>query len=141
MYKPKWFEAQELVPPEIYELYFDDSLIFIDNRILITLDYIREYFGKPVLVNNWHNGGNLKERCLRLWNTKTGAKLSQHKLGCAVDYNVDGYTSEEVRQEILANQDNTFFKYITRMELGTSWVHNDIKTLYLPQQRIHTFNP
>lgn len=141
MYKPKHFIVQELVPKEIYDRYKEDSLIFIDNRILITLDYIRDYFNVAVLVNNWHQGGLLDERCFRLWSTSTGARLSQHKLGKAVDYDVVGLTAEEVRQEILANQDSTFFKYITRMELGTSWNHNDVKSIYEPQQRIYTFNP
>ena len=140
--KPTHFTAQELVPQAIYDHYGDDSFMFIDNKILITLDLIREYFKSPVIVNNWHKGGNLENRCFRSWDTRVGARLSQHKLGKAVDFNVVGLTADEIRKEIIENQDNIFFESIMRMELGTSWVHIDIKPIDSSyQKRIYLFSP
>lgn len=43
MYKPKYFKWYELMPSKEYEPYW---LILMDDRILITADEIREYYGR-----------------------------------------------------------------------------------------------
>ena len=58
--------------------------------MLQDLDLLREIWGKPLVVNNWHNGGHYKEsglRCNRdsLVKTKTEPYMSGHILGCAFD--------------------------------------------------------
>jgi len=52
-YEPKHFKIQEFVDRETYNMYGDSSIRFVDARIIITADKIREYFGKSMTINNW----------------------------------------------------------------------------------------
>lgn len=131
-YQPKHFVVQELVPPEVYSDLKNEkySLTQIMNpKLLITADSIREYFNKPMTINNWFLGGEFTLRGFRPKNCPIGAVNSRHKFGDAIDFDIEGMTAEQVRQEILKNQKNTAFKYITRMENGVNWVHIDLKPI------------
>jgi hypothetical protein len=52
IYKPVYFELEELVCPHIFYKWGDWVWQFFDERILKNLDWIRERNG-PVFVNNW----------------------------------------------------------------------------------------
>jgi len=99
-------------------------LLFQSNA-LIALEKLREFFGVPVTVNNWHIGGSFQYRGYRPPNCKVGAKISQHKFGNAFDCDIKGYTAEEARQKILANQDDPLLMKIMRLEGNVKWVHID----------------
>jgi hypothetical protein len=104
MYIPKYFKLYELVGPEFYALVTKQKLeqkafgIF-DTYLLITADLLRERYGTAT-INNWFNGGSLKERGLREMNTGTGAVLSAHKFARAFDMNFKNATAEEVREDM-----------------------------------------
>jgi len=128
-YIPKHFVTQELVYPEIYRKLGDKALLLMSDKILITADKLRDFFGVPVTINNWHTGGQFQNRGLRDKNSSVGALKSEHKLGNALDLDVQGKTSEQVRKIILANKNNEAFKFITRMELKVNWTHIDCKDI------------
>ena len=138
-YEPKYFKAYELVPPEVYKVLGKKSFLCLDYYILKTIDEVKICFGmKPVIINDWHWGGNKKYRGFRPGNCKVGAKYSQHKFGRAVDLTVKGVSSFDVRTEIINHPFH--FTHITAVEVGISWVHFDVRPTKEPY-RIETFKP
>lgn len=119
------FGVKELVPPSVYNALGEKSIILMDWRILYTLDSAREIFNAPIIVNNWHTGGKFTQRGFRD-DVNTGAKYSQHRYGRAVDFDVKGVSAEEVRKEIIRNQNN-YFSHITVLESDVKWVHMDCR--------------
>ena len=122
MYRPKYFQWYELMPSKKYQNYW---LILMDERILITLDEVRKYYGRPVTVNNWYWGGKFNSRGWREQNDQDGATLSQHKFGRAVDFDVYQIPAEEVRNDIRKGK----FPLITCIERDVSWVHIDVRNV------------
>lgn len=133
--KSKYFKIQELVSKQTYEKYGEKSWIFLDERLILTLDALREYFNDPITVNNWLWGGNLQQRGLRTncdeivknKTLKNSLYVSQHCLGKAVDFNVKNHTVKDVYKVILENP--KAFPYIKRIEninKTPTWVHIDI---------------
>ena len=130
--KSKYFKIQELVSEQVYKKYGEKSWLFIDEKLIKTLDLLREHFNKPVIVNNWYFGGNLHQRGLRankdeIVANKKDYYISQHCLGKAVDFNVKGLTAQEVYDEIIKNKDK--FYLISRIENiknTPTWCHIDV---------------
>jgi uncharacterized protein YcbK (DUF882 family) len=129
-YLPKHFSVNELVPPEVYAEMHDAAIILLDDRILRILDAVRDHFGVPVVVNNYHTGGTLRQRGLRTVMVSGGAKHGAHFYGRAADFDVQDMTADMVRHEILANKSLDDFDLITGMETGISWVHLDCANRY-----------
>ncbi len=119
-YTPRYFKWHEFMPSAEYERLW---LWLIDDRILRTMDAIREHYGKPVTINNWFWGGQYKERGLRSMTTTTGAKYSQHKFGRAVDFHIVGIPAETIRNDIRKG----LFPLITCIEKDVNWVHIDVR--------------
>jgi hypothetical protein len=126
----KHFKIQEFVPQEIYEKYGDYCIYKIDDKILTVADSIREYFNQPMTINNWSSGGQFSYRGYRPDNYENKASKSAHYFGKAIDFDIQGYEPEEIRQEIIKNYKK--FPFITRMEhIDTktgkpiNWVHID----------------
>lgn len=134
MYKCKHFIIQELVPEHIYDKRGDKAWELLDQRALITLDALRERFGYTT-VNNWSMGGNREWSGLRTYNSPYFSETSQHSFGRAFDCIFQGRIAEDVRQYILANPKE--FPYITSVELGTSWLHFDVRNT----DAVKTFYP
>ena len=96
--KSPFFSVKELVCKHVYERYGENAAMFLDEKLIETLNVIREQIlCAPMTVNNWHAGGNFTQRGLRcniceLVKSKTDAGklyLSAHMLGKAVDCNVE----------------------------------------------------
>jgi hypothetical protein len=138
------FLVEEFVPQKVYEKYGDSSLWFVDPKIVNIAQLLREYFGKPMTINNWHNGGNFNYRGFRddsfyyqwdsdlsAYKSKRKGKLSQHRFGRGIDFNVSGLTSDEVRESILQNEEMWMDAGVTTLEDGAyapTWCHLDIRT-------------
>lgn len=130
--KSKYFKIQELVSDGVYKKYGDKSWEFIDDRLVETLDQLREFFGRPITVNNWYFGGNLSQRGYRankdpMVNGKSGYYCSQHCMGRAVDFNVKDLSTQEVYNMIVDNIDK--FPHIKRLEhidTAKTWTHIDL---------------
>ena len=134
IYKPKYFELYELMPPELYTY---DMMVseearerafvnYFDEKLLITIDIIRgEIIKAPLICNTWFQDGNRKYSGLRPTNCAIGTEMSQHKLGKAVDLVSNKYTAEEMRQMIKDNEH--LLPYPIRIEKDVNWLHVDCK--------------
>ena len=141
----KYFNIRELVCKHVYDKFGENAWQFFDYRLLAVLLDIREMLGKPIVVNNWHKGGEYSQRGLRcnicpIVKEKTSLEkvyVSAHMQGMAVDFHIPGMTSEEVRQAIVAKK--VALSYPIRIERDTDgWVHIDVRTDNL--QMITWFN-
>lgn len=158
MHKCKYFGIHELVYPSLYKEYeklgkLDTLWYAFDDRLLITLDALREAFG-PIIVNDWKNGGQFRESGLRDMSTTTGAKLSQHKFGRAADAKFKNISAEKVRikmkelglfdtpmpsPELMEKDDPRYpFRYIRCIEWADdmSWFHFDVRNGHGPNDTI-----
>jgi hypothetical protein len=131
-YEPKHFKPQEFLPPTIY------SLMVMDPRILWTLDSLRDYFKKPISINNWFEKGPFSQRGFRN-DPNTGAPLSQHRFGRACDFDIKGTSAEEFRSLAKSGALNHELTYITRIEENTTWCHIDCAAI--PGTEILFFKP
>jgi len=145
-YKCKHFKLHEFVSQDVKTIYGLNAWQFLDPRLLYTADRIREHFGAPMTINNWHwklkkskseeesqailnSPGVFDQRGLRSPWCREGAILSQHRFGRALDFDIRGFSAEQVRQEILKEQNCEKFRYISVMEDCTNWVHVDIRQM------------
>ena len=127
IYTPKHFRIEEMVPESFFGAYRHRGPLLwmvFDQGLLITADALRDRYGK-IEANTWLWGGQYQERGLRLWGTQTGAPLSQHLFGRALDVAPQETTAEEIRQDIRKPSKWEAWKYIRRIEEGTSWLHFD----------------
>ncbi len=142
MYLPKHFCIQEFVPPDVYAKWGEKSIMFIDERVLITADKLRDFLG-PMIVNTWHSQklikayGLRKESGLRSMTTSTGAEWSQHKFGRAADALFALHSAEEVRTYVMSHQYE--FPHIGCIEDDVSWFHFDVRNTV--SQRIEVVKP
>lgn len=140
MYKTTFFKPQELVSKWLFDNINRDIIFqLFDNRLLLTIDYLRTRYGKMV-INNWSTGGNLNDCGFRDSNSKTGTIFSQHRYGRAIDLHPTETTVDLIRSDIINKKYPDTFKYITCIEMDVSWLHidcrnhsvlnNDIKLIY-----------
>lgn len=144
MYTCKYFGIKELVCPDWYHFAskrggVDKLWVMLDERILQTIDKLRDKFG-PIIINNWGAGGPRKESGLRVFDTPTGAACSPHKVGKAVDFLCKNCSPKEVYEEFAAAgctkpgfRDRTDdaaapWKLLARYEYfpGMTWTHIDV---------------
>ncbi len=133
-YKPKHFLAYELVPPNVYKDRGEKSFQLLDNRALITLDALRDAYGR-ITVNNYKWGGDRQWSGLRTPDSPYYSPYSQHTFGRAFDCIFSNTNAEIVRQDILKNPDR--FPFITFLEMDISWLHFDTRNI----DRITTWSP
>jgi hypothetical protein len=136
----KDFTLAEFVPPSIYEKYLEKSVWFIDPRIVIMAQFIRDRFGKPITINNYLSGGNYQYSAFRDTACTIGAVNSQHRHGRAFDFRIKGITPEEVRQDIIKNFPAYRETGLTTIEADTdTWVHVDCRFTNQPTLLIVPF--
>lgn len=136
----KHFIIQELVDKSTYEKYGQSCWQLFPQDSLKMLAGVREFLGIPLTVNNWHKGGSFQYSGYRPKYCTVGAPLSYHRKGMAFDCK-GSLTAQEMRDMIMADQDNPLLEKLTRMENMVSWLHVDCKPLIAPQKRIYLFNP
>ncbi len=129
MYKCNNFTLEELLPKTLFrDLEEQNKLqigwLLFDERLLKTLDLIRDCFG-PVTVNDWKWGGTNQYRGFRPAVCHIGSKYSQHKYGRACDCIFKNHTADDVRSKIIASPDD--FPLIRGIEMGVSWLHFDVR--------------
>ncbi len=137
-YKCVHFKIQELVDKETFQALGESAWMLFDRNLLGAMDRIRERYDVEITVNNWATGGPFSQRGFRSSDSTTGAKLSGHRRGQNLDFDVKGKTADWVRKDILDNKDHIDFMLITRMEVGISWVHIGVENV---PGRILLFNP
>ena len=128
-YKPKYFILQEWLPKDFYEQnisrYGDRLWLMFDDRILWTYDRLRERYGR-IIMNDWFWGGRHQYRGWRPFDCPVGAKLSQHKFGRAGD-GIFLQPAANIRQDILYDEFDNDFQYISVIEKDVSWLHLDCR--------------
>lgn len=139
------FNIKELVCKHCYDKFKDNAWQFLSTEllsVLYTLRYI--IFNKPITINTWHKGGSFTQRGLRcnMCSTvcgKNAVYISAHILGKAIDFNVEGLTSDEVNKTVIDNVDK--FEYPIRLEINTDgWSHVDVYQPYCSNAKIIEFN-
>lgn len=127
----KSFVLQEFIPKSIYAQFGDKSVQFLDPRLPILVQEIRNLWGKSITINNWNIGGTYHESGFRHPTTGTGATLSQHKFGRAGDLKSADTDYNEFRQFIRDNFTHLNKFGLTTIELGTStWLHIDMRWIH-----------
>lgn len=124
MYLPRYFKPEELVPPEIFAARKDKSFELIDERVLITLDQLREAYG-PCTINDWSWGGRFEQSGLRTTDAPEYSPTSQHSFGRAMDCKFKTVSAAIVRQQVIVNK--PLFPYITFLENDVEWFHFDVR--------------
>ena len=125
------FKIQELVCKHCYDKFGEKSWQFLSTELLSTLYTLRyKLFKKPIIINNWHQGGDFSQRGLRcnmcnLVKNKKKVYLSAHILGKAIDFNISNMNTQEIYKEIEKNIE--MFEYPIRLESNsTTWCHLDV---------------
>ena len=152
MYKCENFKIYELLDESTFRKYESDDIkmwSFFSDEALKSLDHIRKYFGEPVIVNTWYNGGDLQLRGARFRDMQYYSETSQHSVNfnrygemikrCnGFDINVIGIDTRRVRESIINNPDK--FPYITRVEKADDQnrLHFDCKKIK-SRKRIYEF--
>lgn len=144
-YYPRYFNIYELIPPEVFTLedmeatdkHMQPGWVFLNNRLLETIDVVREIIGHPLICNTWFQDGNRKYCGWRPKYCSVGAPLSQHKEGNAVDLICPYMSAEEMRQKIYDNRDR--LPYPIRIEKDVTWLHIDCKEMDYKGKKIYFF--
>ncbi len=136
MYKCKHFSIHELVPPNVFNQRQEKAWELLDERLLISLDKLRERYGL-ITVNNYYWGKDREWSGLRTSDSPYYSPFSQHTFGRAADCLFSNISTEDVLQELLANPTDPDFEFIGSVELGVSWLHFDVRNSH----RIKTYYP
>lgn len=139
------FSIKELVCNHCYSTFGDRAWQFLSTELLSILYTLRfVIFKRPIIINNWHKGGQFSQRGLRcnkcaLVSQKENIYISAHILGKAIDFNVQDLTSNQVSIEIKNNIN--MFKYPIRLERDTNgWTHIDVYQPYGSEAKLVEFN-
>ncbi len=137
------FYLDEFIPPDMYSERGARAVSLIDIRIVLAAQFIRDTIGKPMVCNNWWNGGKFTQRGLRPSNSTVGARWSQHKYGRGLDFHIVGMKPQEIQSVILQNEEMFISRqWITRMEDvrdTPTWCHIDCANT--GQSQIQIFRP
>ncbi len=137
----QYFKLEEIVDKRTFDQFGIKCWQLFDDTALTMLDDFREFIGVPVTCNNWHEGGTFSFRGYRPGWCTVGAPKSPHRKGKGFDVDVQDMTPEEVRQKVLANQDNPLLKFINRIEAKVNWFHFDRFEPPQGKNRIYLFHP
>lgn len=124
--KSKYFQIHELVPKYIFDKYGEDSWRFINPRLIMSIDKLKERFPKGTMtINNYFWGGGRNWSGLRTQRSPYYREMSMHSLGGAIDAIFSDYETDDVIDDIIDNRD--LYPYINGIELGVSWLHVDVR--------------
>jgi len=134
-----FFCIEEFVDERTYNKWGESSWQFIDADLLRTILFIRVELDRAITINNWKWGGRFSQRGLRTnvcqivkgKTEKDRLYLSAHIMGKAIDFDVKGYTAEEVRYWLSQNESELPCKIRLEHKFKKSgepisWVHLDV---------------
>lgn len=133
MYSLRNFQIQELVDKKTYDKFGKQAQVFFREEALIVLDELRDLIQRPLIVNNWYDGGEYEWSGLRTLDCYSGAKWSGHRFGCAFDIKCKTMSAALVQKFIREKHKQGYLQRIRRMEMDTpTWTHIDtLETPYL----------
>lgn len=145
MYQPKHFRIEELAPREFFKLHKARGRqlwTLFDDRGLITLDRLRERYGKMTLNTwLWDEINPHQFRGFRPPDCEIGARLSQHRFGRGFDVIFGDVAAGRVRKDLLADPYRPEFEFITSIEEGISWFHFDTRNWAKKEYGVFRFKP
>jgi hypothetical protein len=138
MIKAKYFKIHELVPPDIYQRFGERAWMFIDPRLVLLIDELRNEFGRAA-VNNYYWGGSRVASGLRVPTSPHYSPTSQHSHGRAVDMVFSDISADDARKRVIQHPEKwlAIVPSIT-LESDVSWFHVDVRNNH---QCINVFKP
>jgi hypothetical protein len=126
----QYFKPQEFIPQSDWNQWGELAMRYINPKLPIIMDYLRDYFASSITINTWHIGGGIDGRCMRRPGDPAYKLYSDHTSGNAVDFTVSGIEASMVQKLILADADNLISLGVTGMENGTpTWTHLSVADL------------
>ena len=132
------WSLHEIAHPDILATVGNRCADFLHPELANTCQALRDQFG-ALFANGMFNGQLFTSSGLRLPLGHTGAMMSDHKFGCAVDLKSHTVTPINMQNYIIMHQDQ--FPYITRLEsalVTKTWLHVSVGTR---EGTIKIFNP
>lgn len=122
------FYLDEFIDPATYAKFGSRSISFIDIRLVEGIQFMRNHMGS-LTVNNWATGGQYKLSGLRPFDTKIGAKWSQHKYKCAADVKSSKYSPAELFAFLREHEElyikNQWVTTVENIKATPTWLHCD----------------
>ena len=139
-YRCRNFALYELLPKEIYSDE-DTGWEMFDEKLLRTIDIIRDILGIGLTCNNWKFGGNRNYCGARTEESDVYSYGSYHSVRpdrkvMATDLISPKMTAEKMRQILVANASDLPFQI--RIENGVRWLHIDVAAVV--GYKIYFFN-
>jgi len=138
------FRLEEFIDPVTFAEKGELAFTLIDPRIVDIAEFLRNSIGHPVIINNWHTGGQYKESGLRRMDSPTGAKRSAHKEGKAIDCKVPGLSASEVYDFVLRHESAFYDVGVRQMEsieFTKTWTHLSTRGDDNAQKKITIIKP
>jgi hypothetical protein len=126
LYTSGWFKLQDFVPRHIYNQCGNCGWELLDERLLITMDRMRDVYG-PMLINDWAYGGEHEWNGLRTPECPFHNGFSQHAFGRAANIRFENFDIAEVKNDILNGSALKEFEYITTIMTGDDYLHVDVR--------------
>lgn len=125
----KDFRLEEFVPPHVFKQFGASSSWFLQRAHVESIQWLRTRLGVPLIINNWHNGGQFKYRGLRTPESQNFNSYSQHAFGNATDQHSPEMSVAELYKWILDNRDEVLAKTSIRavedIANAPTWLHLD----------------
>lgn len=133
VYRCTHFSIKELVSPIVYEKWGEQAWMFFNPETLKSLDYIRESYGSPIIINNWARGGTLKQCGLRsnmddLVKNKKTLYLSAHTMGKGFDLHCFYGHNSKLWQHVyglISKGKLKSFRRLENLKDTPTWIHTD----------------
>lgn len=117
----RFFCIQELVSPARFKARGDLAWRDLRLEVIQGLTRLREDFGCPITVNNWHMGGSRVNSGLRDGGAEVGATFSAHLIGAALDAHADDLTG--LRHLVVRNHAKYGVTETEDAALAPGWLH------------------
>lgn len=136
------FYLDEFIHPNIYKRFGKISTKYISKELVDLVQLIRDKYGKPIYINTWYNGGNLKNSGLRDYKTPLGGKLnrSRHYYGLCADLHCEDI--KELQKHIYDNRQmyqHFGLTVIENYKHTPSWCHVSVEWTRL--DKVQMINP
>lgn len=96
------FDLREFVSEVTFTRHKYRSTQFLDPRLVHLAKGVSDYFGRKVVLNTWHLGGDFHEQGYVWRRASMNSGDFQHRCGRAMNFRVDGMESGEVYSAIVA---------------------------------------
>ncbi len=127
IYKPKNFRIEELVPENVFKVRGEKCWELLSERLLRSLQEIREYVNRPMILNDWLWKGNRQNQVLRVSDYYESVSYSQHLRGYAADVLIEGMGPRESRELIIQMKRKGKIEFVTAIEDKVDWLHFDCR--------------